>query len=98
VLDRDGDYPMFNSLPLDQRRTSAGDSFPASFTQKSTYCHGLAFFGKVKPPVLGMPTDDVEDNIISESEMVEQNDWWPRLNEDEIQRARAGKGHENHAD
>ncbi len=98
VLDRDGDYPMFNSLPSNQRRTSAGDSFPASFKRKSTYCHSLAFFGKVKPPVLGMPTDDVEDNIISESEMVEQNDWWPRLNEDEIQRARAGKGHENHAD
>ena len=32
--------------------------------------------------------DDVEDNIITESDMVEENYWWPHLGEEEIARAR----------
>ena len=40
--------------------------------------------------------DDNEDNTIPESEMVEENLWWPRLGEDEIvtakEKARLGRG------
>ncbi len=40
--------------------------------------------------------DDIEDNTIPESEMVEENLWWPRLGEDEIveamEKARLGRG------
>ena len=40
--------------------------------------------------------DDVEDNTIPESEMAEENFWWPRLGEDEIMKAkdkaRLGRG------
>lgn len=34
---------------------------------------------------------DMSDTDITESEMVEENYWWPRLGEDEIEMARAGK-------
>ena len=40
--------------------------------------------------------DDAEDNTIPESEMVEENLWWPRLGEEEImkakEKARLGRG------
>ena len=40
--------------------------------------------------------DNIEDNTIPESEMVEENLWWPRLGEDEIvkakEKARLGRG------
>ena len=32
---------------------------------------------------------DIIDNIIPESELLEENDWWPRLGEEEIAQARA---------
>lgn len=35
--------------------------------------------------------DHVEDNTISESEMVEENYWWVRMGEEEIDQARAGR-------
>lgn len=94
-VDRDGDYPMLDASLWDQRPISTWDSILDSF--KSTG-NSVPSLEKDQTPVLEALGADVEDNTISESEMIEQNDWWPRLNEDEIQRARAGKRHENHAD
>ena len=97
TVDRDGDYPMLES-PTNQRPTNTCDSILGSFKRIGGHGHSVSKSEKAESPVLGTLGVGVEDNTISESEMVEQNEWWPRLNEDEIQRARGGKGHENHAD
>ena len=48
--------------------------------------------GSVGATVAGGREDRrVEDDMISESEMVEENYWWDRMGEEEIERARAGR-------
>lgn len=50
---------------------------------------GLLYIRFPPPPVRGN-TDSVEENTIPESEMVEENHWWPELGKDEIEKAIAG--------
>ena len=47
-----------------------------------------------KPPIFDN-VDSAMEHAISESEMVEENHWWPDLGALEIERAKAGRGHEN---
>ena len=52
-------------------------------------------FRYYKPPV-ATTAETVVQNIIPESDMVEENYWWPRLGEEEIEKARAGRGRGNY--
>jgi len=79
---------MLDGPPSDQRPTTTWDSILGTFKWTGGHGDSVPNLKKVEPPVLETLDANVEDNNFSEGEMVEQNDWWPRLNEDEIQRAR----------
>lgn len=82
------DYPMLDTPPSEQLSTSKWDSILSPFRWTGGHGHSLPSQEKIEPPILESLDANVEHNAIPEGEMVEQNHWWPRLGEDEIDRAR----------
>ena len=103
--ERDGDKTALDDLnkhePKAIQRSNGGETLlasPFSSTPEGVLAIGhassvdpLASEGVGATSASGDEGQSVEYNTISESEMVEENYWWVRMGEEEIEQARAGR-------
>jgi len=84
---------MFFSLPATKNQTS---NFIDLTQDEEPRSHNYIDLSNDLASSSARQLNDVKNNTIPESEMVEENLWWPRLGEDEIvkakEKARLGRG------
>lgn len=89
TIEPDGDYPMLDAPAIYQQRPPGKwDYLMDSLKWTGGHGHHVANLTQTPPPRLGASKVDIGEDVIPESEMVEENFWWPRLNESQIQQAR----------
>ena len=91
--EKDGDKMALDGMnerqPKASKRSKGGDTLQTFSTPKAAA--SLANENSDATMAGGTEDQRVEDNAIPEEEMIEENFWWVRMGEEEIERARAGR-------